>query len=161
MTIKEGAEYLGIGLQAMYRRYRKYNDDPVIFTKGLQIHPLKPRKVELVIGGEEHSKEEWERITGLPWHRLRGRRNRGNSMEGILSKKPLSRGRKILVAFNGETHCQTEWARILGISRERVSQRLKAFPVEEALGMVKHQRSFPKHNKTYRGKPTKRTSQLG
>ncbi len=159
LSLKEWGKLLGISYQAMYKRFQKYNDDPAIFTPGNMAHkhPLKPRKHELVVGGEEHTKEEWEKITGVPWDLLAQRKYREMPLERIISKTLIRSGKpKRLVTYNNETHSHAEWARILNISRERVRQRLRDYSVEEALSLIPHQRRIPSHNKTYGGKPTKR-----
>lgn len=86
--------------------------------------------------GERKTIAEWARISGIDRSILRGRIDRGWSMEKAMSTPSGSiwSNRK-KITFNGKTHTIPEWAKIIGINgctlRDRLTRR--GWSVERAL----------------------------
>lgn len=85
---------------------------------------------------------DWADETGLPFYVIRNRITKGWPVEKALTTPVDSRfsSRGLLLSYNGETKNISQWARAVGISFRALWGRVNAgWPIEEALGFVKHQ----------------------
>ena len=71
----------------------------------------------------------------------------GNCRWATQTEQSRNTRRNVYVTWNNRTMTCAEWAEVLGISRERVRQRIRDFPIDEAVGMVKHVRGKGKSKK--------------
>jgi len=136
LTLEGWSKKLGIARGTLYRRRHKHGDDlAAVLCPELQLAGKKARLIQ--IGDESKTVREWAEQCGKHLDTIYNR-----IRKGLVGQVVISRGRRtgygVKVSHNGFALTQTEWAKKLGLSRERIRQRLKKYPVNEALSKVNH-----------------------
>ena len=144
-----GKKKLGITRDALYARRRKYgNNMDIVLRQGPQplgaFRVYTGSKAKLIqIGDESKTVKEWAKQIGMSIETVYNRIRKGLTGQGILHRGYIT-GYGVKITYNGCTLNQTDWAKKLGVSRQRIQQRLKKYPVDEALSIVKHYARQPK-----------------
>ena len=140
LTVRQWAARIGItpvGLHKRIANAASYGNDPerLLEPRTYRGNP----KLYYKFGDETHTAKEWEAKLNLSWKTIVKRYEAGMDEADLLAGRRLNHpGRAKKVSFGGLELTQAEWAVKLGVSRERIRQRLAAYPTDEALGMVKH-----------------------
>jgi hypothetical protein len=88
----------------------------------------KRTNVFLEYNGERHTLAQWGMITGLGKSTIISRKNKGWSVEQILTTPKLCRNASNprIIEYNGEGHSIREWSEIFNIPRQRIDKRIGA-----------------------------------